>query len=299
MAKNLDLWIDRFLHYLAVEKGLSRNTLESYSRDLREYVTLLERDKKADVEEIAATNIIKYFRTLKEKSRSPRSMARSLSAIKGFHRFLLREGTVREYPLGRWRSPKIVPKLPSPLTLKEVEDLLDQPPQGEIRGIRDKAMLELMYAAGLRVSELVTLTVNDVNVEVGYVRVKGKGAKERVVPIGQAACRALRKYLEGRRRPLAPGSYESTLFLGRTGKGITRQGFWKILKKIAQEAGIHRRITPHMLRHSFATHLLERGADLRSVQSMLGHADISTTQVYTHVSREHLKKLHRQYHPRG
>ncbi len=296
---NLDLWIDRFLHYLVVEKGLSRNTLEAYGRDLREYAILLFQNQKTRVDEISTKNIINYFKYLKENGRSARSMARSLSAIKGFHRFLLREGTVQEYPLGRWRFPKVVPKLPSVLTLREVEDLLNQPQVGKNQGIRDKAMLELMYAAGLRVSELVALGVNDINVEVGYVRVRGKGAKERIVPIGQAACQALKDYLDGPGRSQAVGSSATTLFLGRTGKRITRQGFWKILKKIAQGAGIHKRITPHMLRHSFATHLLERGADLRSVQSMLGHADISTTQVYTHVSREHLKKLHRQYHPRG
>ncbi len=299
VAMNLDLWIDRFLHYLAVEKGLSRNTLEAYGRELREYGILLDQKQKTRVEEISAQDIVSYFKYLKESGRSARTMARSLSAIKGFHRFLVREGTVQEYPLARWRSPRVVPKLPSVLTFKEVEDLLNQPQKGKNQGVRDKAMLELMYAAGLRVSELVTLSVNDVNIEVGYVRVRGKGAKERIVPIGAAACQALKEYLKEPRRSQAPGSSEATLFLGRTGKGITRQGFWKILKKIAQAAGIHKRITPHMLRHSFATHLLERGADLRSVQSMLGHVDISTTQVYTHVSREHLKKLHRQYHPRG
>jgi integrase/recombinase XerD len=296
---NLDLWIDRYLHYLTVEKGLSSNTLEAYSRDLREYAILLDQHRKTRVEEISAKDILNYFKILKENDRSARSMARSLSAIKGFHKFLLREGAVQEYPLGRWRSPKVVPKLPPVLTLKEVEDLLNQSDRGKKTGIRDKAMLELMYAAGLRVSELVSLSINDVNLEVGYLRVKGKGAKERIVPIGEAACQALKRYLEGAGRFRPPASSSATLFWGRGGKGITRQGFWKIIKKVAQGAGIHKRITPHMLRHSFATHLLERGADLRSVQSMLGHVDISTTQVYTHVSREHLKKLHRQYHPRG
>jgi integrase/recombinase XerD len=160
-------------------------------------------------------------------------------------------------------------------------------------------MLELLYAAGLRVSELVYLSVNDVNLEVGYVRAKGKGAKERIVPIGGTACRALKEYLEGPRRSWALKSSNGTLFLGRGGRKITRQGFWKILKKHARAAGIQKRVTPHTLRHSFATHLLERGADLRSVQSMLGHVDISTTQVYTHVSREHLKRVHQKYHPRG
>jgi integrase/recombinase XerD len=181
----------------------------------------------------------------------------------------------------------------------EVEDLLRQPDPARPLGNRDRAMLELLYATGLRVSELVHLSVNDVNVEVGYVRTKGKGARERIVPIGQAARQTLKGYLEGPRRNWALRSSNTTLFLGRGGREITRQGFWKILRKHAQAAGIGRRITPHTLRHSFATHLLERGADLRSVQSMLGHVDIATTQVYTHVSREHLKRLHQKYHPRG
>jgi integrase/recombinase XerD len=181
----------------------------------------------------------------------------------------------------------------------EVENLLQQPDPLQPLGIRDRAMLELLYATGLRVSELIHLSLNDVNLQVGYVRTKGKGSKERIVPIGGAARRALQGYLKGPRSLMARKSTTATLFLGRGGRGITRQGFWKILRKHAQAAGIYKRTTPHMLRHSFATHLLERGADLRSVQSMLGHVDIATTQIYTHVSREHLKQQHQKYHPRG
>jgi integrase/recombinase XerD len=185
------------------------------------------------------------------------------------------------------------------LTPKEVEDLLQQPDPVQPLGNRDRAMLELLYATGLRVSELVHLSVNDVNLEVGYVHAKGKGGRERIVPMGQVARKTLKGYLEGPRRNWATRTSNATLFLGRGGRGMTRQGFWKILRKHARAAGIAKRITPHTLRHSFATHLLEKGADLRSVQSMLGHVDIATTQVYTHVSREHLKRLHQKYHPRG
>jgi integrase/recombinase XerD len=183
--------------------------------------------------------------------------------------------------------------------MKEVEELLRQPDPRQPLGIRDRAMLELLYATGLRVSELVHLSVNDLNLEVGYLRTRGKGAKERIVPLGKAAVAALKDYLTGPRSLYPSRSVNSTLFVRRGGKGMTRQGFWKILKGHARAAGIQKRITPHMLRHSFATHLLERGADLRSVQSMLGHEDIATTQVYTHVSREHLKRLHQKLHPRG
>jgi integrase/recombinase XerD len=222
-----------------------------------------------------------------------------LSTMKGFHRFLLEEGAVGENPLRRLHTPKITPKLPAVLSPVEVENLLQQPDPHTPLGIRDRAMMELLYATGLRVSELIHLSLNDVDLRVGYVRTKGKGAKERMVPLGGAARRALQDYLYGPRSRMARTSTQAILFLGRGGRGITRQGFWKILRKHAREAGIDKRITPHMFRHSFATHLLERGADLRSVQSMLGHVDIATTQVYTHVSREHLKQLHKQYHPRG
>jgi len=299
MEKDLDLWIDRFLHHLAVEKGLSRNTLEAYARDLQGYAGVVRGRGISQVGEINAEHTLDYFKAMRSKGLSPRSTARMLSTLKGFHKFLLQEQVLKENPLRRFRSPRIVPRLPSILTAGEVEGLLQQPNSSHPLGVRDRAMLELIYATGLRVSELVHLSVNDVNVEVGYVRTRGKGSKERIVPIGKAACDALKGYLEGPRRLQPFRSSQPTLFVGQRGRGITRQGFWKILKKYAQTAGIRKRITPHMLRHSFATHLLEGGADLRSVQSMLGHADIATTQIYTHVSREHLKRLHQKFHPRG
>ncbi len=299
MADNFDQWIDRFLHHLAVEKGLSRNTLEAYARDLQGYLAFLAEQKISSLEEGSAEPIMGYFKFLRGKGLSARSAARSFSALRGFYKFLLQDRAISQNPLRRLRTPKAVPRLPGVLTSREVEDLLRQPDPARPLGNRDRAMLELLYATGLRVSELVHLSVNDVNLEVGYVRTKGKGARERIVPIGQAARQTLKEYLEGPRRNWALRSSDATLFLGRGGREITRQGFWKILRKHAQATGIAKRITPHTLRHSFATHLLERGADLRSIQSMLGHVDIATTQVYTHVSREHLKRLHQRYHPRG
>jgi integrase/recombinase XerD len=299
MEKELDLWIDRFLHHLAVEKGLSQNTLDAYARDLQGYADMVRGRGISEVGQITAEHTRNYFQAMRSRGLSPRSTARVLSTLKGFHRFLLQEQAVKENPLRRLRSPRVVPRLPSVLTAGEVEGLLQQPNPSHPRGIRDRAMLELMYATGLRVSELIHLTVNDVNLEVGYVRTRGKGSKERIVPIGKAAGQALKEYLEGPRRLHPFRSSQPTLFVGTRGRGITRQGFWKILKRYAQTAGIHKRITPHMIRHSFATHLLEGGADLRSVQSMLGHVDIATTQIYTHVSREHLKRLHQKFHPRG
>jgi integrase/recombinase XerD len=299
MADYLDQFVDGFLQHLVVEKGLSRNSLEAYARDLKGYVEFLAERGISSVDGSSPDEIISYFRKLVKKGLSPRSAARALSALRGFHRFLLQERAIEENPSRRLRAPKVIPRLPSVLTFGEVEDLLRQPDPSQPLGSRDRAMLELLYATGLRVSELVHLSLNDVNLEVGYVRVKGKGAKERIVPIGGAASRMLQRYLEGPRRDWALRSHEATLFLGRRGHGMSRQGFWKILRKYARAAGIAKPITPHTLRHSFATHLLEGGADLRSVQSMLGHVDIATTQVYTHVSRQHLKRLHQKYHPRG
>jgi integrase/recombinase XerD len=296
--RNLDLWIDRFLQYLAVEKGLSRNTLEAYARDLQGYAAVVLGREISKMGEMTAEHTLGYFKALRSKGLSPRSTARALSTLKGFYKFLLQEQVVKEDPLRRVRSPRFVPRLPSVLTAGEVEELLQQPNSGHPLGVRDGAMLELMYATGLRVSELIHLSVNDVNLDVGYVRTRGKGSRERIVPLGKKACQALKEYLEGPRRLPSLPSSPAALFVGRRGRGMTRQGFWKILRKYARNAGIHKRITPHMLRHSFATHLLEGGADLRSVQSMLGHVDIATTQVYTHVSREHLKRVHQKYHPR-
>ncbi len=293
------VWIDRFLQHLSVEKGLSPNTLEAYSRDLRNYLAFVNDTGLSSIRHQSQGHIIEFLKSMHSQGLAPRSLARILSTLNGFFKFLLRENQISASPMQRLRPPKTVPKLPSVMNSKEIEDLIGQPDRSHARGIRDWAMLELLYATGLRVSELVNLSINDVNLEGGYIRTKGKGGKERMVPIGGAAIRALKDYLEGPRRTLALKFKASTLFLGRGGRKISRQGFWKILRQHAQAAGIQRRITPHTLRHSFATHLLEGGADLRSVQSMLGHADIATTQIYTQVSRDRLKQLHQKFHPRG
>ncbi len=296
---SLNVWIDRYLHHLTVEKGLSRNTLESYARDLQGFLAYVSPENGSGPEKISPEKIILYFKKLRAGGLSPRSLGRNVSSLKGFFRFLLQEGASDENPLRHFRTPRVIPRLPTVLGQKDIEKLLNQPQPADPGGARDRAMFELLYASGLRVSELVGLSVNDVNLEVGYVRTKGKGSKERIVPIGRAAIEALKNYVEGPRRKAALKSRRPILFLGPGGRGITRQGFWKLLRRHASAAGITQRITPHMLRHSFATHLLERGADLRSVQTMLGHADIATTQIYTHVSRDHLKRIHQKYHPRG
>jgi integrase/recombinase XerD len=293
-----DKWVDRYLHHLAVEKGLSRNTLDAYAHDLHRFFAFLSPANGLDPLSTPPEQILHYFKTLRTEKLSPRSVARNVSALKGFYKFLLQEGILDQNPLRHLRTPKVIPGLPEVLNREEVEKLLQKPEPSKPLGMRDRAMFELLYASGLRVSELVGLSVNDVNLEVGYVRARGKGSKERLVPIGRAAIQALKDYVGGPRHPLAMKTNRQTLFLGRRGQGITRQGFWKLLRKYAGAAGIAKRITPHTLRHSFATHLLERGADLRSVQTMLGHADIATTQIYTHVSRDHLKRLHQKFHPR-
>jgi integrase/recombinase XerD len=299
ISKGADEWMDRYLNHLIVEKGLSRNTLEAYARDLRGYAAFLEELPGVDALNASSDKIVSYFKKLRAERLSPRSLARNISTLKGFYKFLLREGALAENPLRHLRTPRVTPRLPEVLSGEDIELIIRQTKTQNPLGLRDRAMLELLYATGLRVSELIRLSFNDVNLDVGYLRTRGKGDKERIVPMGGAAIRALKEYLgEPRRVPAGKTEGGQTLFLGRGGRGITRQGFWKLLRRYAAAAGIRKRITPHTLRHSFATHLLEGGADLRSVQSMLGHADIATTQIYTHVSRDHLKRLHQKYHPR-
>jgi len=234
-----------------------------------------------------------------EQGLAPRSRARLLSALRGFFKFMVRDSHLPESPVANLTSPRLRRQLPSVLSVTEVERLLAQPNPELPLGQRDAAMLELLYGTGLRVSELVSLTLARVNLEVGFLVVLGKGSKERIVPVGEAATEAVRSYLMGSRPRLLKGKMTETLFITNRGAAMTRQGFWKLLKKYGREAGLKKELTPHILRHSFATHLLERGADLRSVQMMLGHADISTTQIYTHVARERLREVHKKYHPRA
>ena len=293
-----DPLLDRFLEHLVVERGLAQNTLDAYRRDLTRYAAYL-RGRKQAVTALDRTVIPRYLLALREAGLNPRSVARHLSAIRQFHRFLVREGIVTEDPTAHLESPRPWRRLPGVLSRAEVERLLAPRPLQSPQAFRDRAMLEVLYASGLRVSELVGLRLSDLDFNVGVVRVLGKGNKERLVPLGDAAIESLRAYLTQARPLLERRRAVPHLFLGRHGRGLTRQMFWILLGRYVRAAGITKRVTPHTLRHSFATHLLEGGADLRVVQLMLGHADIGTTQIYTHVSRARLKAIHAKYHPRG
>lgn len=291
--------IDPFLHYLAVEKGLARNTLEAYSRDLNAYLVFLEEEGIASLVDTTTLTVMAFIQQMKKRGLSMRSITRALVVLRGLYRYLAQERYLEANPLEDMELPRLSPTLPHVLTVQDIEQLLAQPDVENPRGIRDGAMLELLYATGMRVSELVELPTSGVNLEVGFVTVRGKGNKERIVPIGEVAMDRVRTYLEQGRLAMLKGRESPYLFVNNRGGGLSRQGFWKILRKYALQAGITKRITPHTLRHSFATHLLERGADLRFIQAMLGHVDISTTQVYTHVNQEYLRQLHRQFHPRA
>lgn len=295
----MDSYLDLFLNYLVVEKGLARNTLEAYARDLRRYLEYLAGQGVGEIEAVSRSLVIAFLTSLKGAGLSARSRARSLSAVRSFHRFLVAEKMASQDPTLLLETPRILKGLPRLLSQREVESLLAAPKGDEPLALRDRAMLEVLYATGLRVSELVGLKLADINRDVGCLRTLGKGSKQRMVPLGEVALSALAEYLAAGRPFLKPAEGCAYLFLNRRGAGLSRQGFWKILRRNAQQAGIGCKIYPHMLRHSFATHLLENGADLRAVQVMLGHADISTTQIYTHVIRERLRQIHQQHHPRG
>lgn len=292
----MDHLADDFIHYLRIERGLSDHTVEGYSRDIVRFLSFLKQ-RGVKLLEAEQSDITEYVGTLAGHL-STRSVARSISAIRTFFRFLVTEGALPDSPARLLESPRLSWRLPGVLSRSEVEDLLAQPDTAAWRGQRDLAMLEVLYATGLRVSELIHLKVRDINLEAGYLKARGKGGKERVVPIGEKAIQALKSYLEEMRHRFAKANGSPYLFVTASLRPMTRQGFWKIVKKYGSSAGIDKRLTPHSLRHSFASHLLEAGADLRSVQLMLGHEDISTTQVYTHVTRERLKKLHETCHPR-
>lgn len=295
----MDQHLDLFLNYLLVEKGLSSNTIEAYGRDTSRYLDFLIESGRGSLQEVRAVDVAAFIAELQKMGIGPRSRARALSAVRMFHRFLMIENYSDSDPTSIIDAPKIVAKLPAVLRGREVELLLSAPAGQDFADLRDRAMLELLYATGLRVSELVSLKMRDVNLTAGYLMTMGKGDKERLVPIGETARRTVGEYVSAARVTMAPGADQQFLFLSRLGKRMTRQAFWNIIKKRAREAGLMKAISPHTLRHSFATHLLENGADLRSVQIMLGHADLSTTQIYTHVTRERLKRLHQEHHPRG
>jgi integrase/recombinase XerD len=291
--------LDQFLHYLIVEKGLSKNTIEAYSHGLTRFLNHLRGKGVQEIRDIDKFHVRGFLLALKKKNLAAKSIVRNLVAIRTFFRFLIEEGILETNPVEELESPKVAKTLPEILTLKEIEQILEQPNLQTPLGIRDRAMLEMLYATGMRVSELTHLPTHQVNLEGGYVLLYGKGSKERIVPLGSEAMKWVTQYLKTAREILAKRKESPSLFINRSGKGMSRQGFWKNLKQYARKAGLRKRITPHLLRHSFASHLLEGGADLRSVQMMLGHVDISTTQIYTHVTGERLKKIHQRYHPRG
>ena len=285
-------WIHRFLQYLRIEKGLSDNTLASYKHDLAMYSEHLGRLGVVEAQQADVSGFLKFLYSRKLK---PRSAARAFAAVRGLHRFLILERAREDNPTANIDQPRWWKPLPNVLSLEEVDRLLAAPDTSTPKGIRDRALLEVLYATGLRVSELIGLRLDGVDIAVGFVRCIGKGSKERIVPLGESAAAAIADYMRIR-RVKKPTNY---LFLNHVGGKLSRMGFWKILRAYGLRGGIKKKLTPHVLRHSFATHLLERGADLRAVQTMLGHADISTTEIYTHVMRERLKEIYKSYHPRA
>ncbi len=289
--------LQTFLDYLSVEKGLSANTILSYSRDLKKLFLFFNKEK---IPWMSAKDedLVKFIHHMSQSGLSARSLARLISSMRSFYRFLVLDGILKKSPAANLSSPKSWLSLPKFLSVKEVEILLQQPDESAERGLRDKAMLELLYATGLRVSELVSLRINDLNLKDGFLVCRGKGGKERIVPLGKSAAASVRLYLAEARSTFLRHETD-VLFLTYRGNTFTRQGFWKVLKAYAHKVRLDEKISPHVLRHSFATHLLERGADLRSVQLMLGHSQITTTQIYTHVSRKHLRRVYEKYHPRA
>ncbi len=299
MAHNTDELVDRFYNYLSVERRLAANTLESYGRDLKKYLAFLEASGSKDALKTSRLVLLSFLNSEKKRGLSSRSLARMLSCIKTFYKFMAEDGLLKQSPFQDVETPRLEKKLPTILSVSEVELLINAPDTDTRLGSRDRAFFELIYATGLRVSELISLTLNSINFEAGYVLVMGKGSKERVIPVGEQALKWVKHYCADSRKQLLSRKTSNYLFFNRSGSKISRQGFWKIIKKYCLQLGITKKISPHSLRHSFASHLLEGGADLRSVQSMLGHEDISTTQIYTHVTKDRLKTIHAKYHPRG
>ncbi|MCG8430591.1 MAG: site-specific tyrosine recombinase XerD [Candidatus Omnitrophica bacterium] len=290
--------IGAFLDYLSVERGLSLNTIAAYRRDLHFYVDFLKESGITALSRVKKDDIAAFMLNQKDRGIAANSIARRLAAVRMFHRFLARERITPADPSALVDSPKLWKRIPDTLSSREVEALLNAPDSTRVQGMRDKAILETLYATGMRVSEAVNLKTDNVNLDVGFLRCIGKGSKERIIPLGSQAVGSIRSYMAAGRGELLKKKNSEFLFVSRLGRKISRQSFWKLVRRYSRKAGISRHLKPHILRHSFATHLLERGADLRSVQEMLGHSDISTTQIYTHVNRDRLKSVHRQFHPR-
>ncbi|AJK88833.1 MULTISPECIES: site-specific tyrosine recombinase XerD [Lysinibacillus] len=293
--------VEDYIHFIQVERQLSVNTLASYRRDLESYVNFLQNaEGMADFNRVERTTILRHLEQLRAQGKTSRTIARHISSIRSFHQFLLREKRAESDPTVHLEMPTIEQKLPNILSIEEIEALLTAPNRSKPQGIRDLAMLELLYGSGMRISELIALDLADIHLTMGFVRVFGKGGKERIIPLGKSALSAISTYLNNARGQLE-GKYPKTdaFFINQRGKRLTRQGCWKLMKEHALKAGIQHELTPHTLRHSFATHLVENGADLRAVQEMLGHADISTTQIYTHISKTRLSEVYKQFHPRA
>ena len=296
---NADL-LDEFCDNLWLEDGLSRNTLDSYRRDLTKFALWLEQQRGLSIMQTTHGDIQGFLAHLVAAQKAkPSSTGRAISSLKRLFRYLLRQGKIATDPTLQIDTPKLPRNLPKSLTEQDVEQLLDAPDTQTPLGLRDRTMFEVLYATGLRVSELVTLRITQVSMDMGVVRVMGKGSKERLVPLGEEALDWLRHYLADGRGVLLGKQISDAMFVTARGEGMTRQMFWYLIKKHAKHGGLNKSLSPHTLRHAFATHLLNHGADLRVVQMLLGHADISTTQIYTHVARERLKQLHQQHHPRG
>lgn len=290
-----------YIIYLKIERGLSANTVISYKRDIEKYLTFLTEKKITQLDEISRFEILDFLQTLRQAGAADNSIIRMVSSLRKFHQYMKRESIMSDDPMQLIDTPKKASTLPKAISPQSIEKLLEAPDTTTPLGVRDRTILELMYATGLRISELVNLELSDLHLTMGFIQTMGKGEKERIVPLGEMASQWLDNYLNGARIYLSDKSGEESdyVFLNSRGHGLSRQGVWKKVKQLALEAGIDQNVTPHTLRHSFATHLLENGADLRMVQELLGHADISTTQIYTHITKNRLKQVYSDYHPRA
>lgn len=296
----MELFLKEYLAYLKLERNLSENTLSSYKNDLSTFISFLSDYNISDPSEISSDKITVFFKSLKKIGLKNASTARYFSSLKGFFKYLTKNNYIIKNPIEKINAPKPSKNLPIVLNFNEIEKILSKPEVNETLGLRDKAVLELLYACGTRVSELINLKLQDLFLQEEVIRVLGKGSKERFIPIGSSAIKWLEEYLSKSRSLIMKISKSGNyVFLNSRGTKISRMGVWKIIDRYVKEAGIKKKVHPHTFRHSFATHLLEGGADLRAVQEMLGHADISTTQIYTHIDREYIKQVHKQFHPRG
>jgi len=291
--------LERYLNYLLIERGVAQNTLEAYGRDLQRFLAFITQKGLSHFKDATPEIIVEYLVLIKNEGLSANSMNRALAALRGFYKYLLMEKLIEQTPLANIELAKVWMRLPDTISKEEMKVILAQPGDKTPAALRDTAMLELLYATGIRVSELINLTMNSINWQVGFLTVMGKGSKERIVPIGKTAYDCVRVYVDKARPQLMQKKSTEVLFLNRFGGKFSRQGFWKMVIRYSSKAGLIKKVHPHTFRHSFASHLLEGGADLRTVQVMLGHSDISTTQIYTHITRDRLKEVHKKYHPRG